>query len=1108
MTRPRWVAFCAALFVAAWIHRVIACGWEPAHTVRFGPIHAHSPMRLSDLDALDLEQDCFLDAGLVQEACRLEASGRFEAALVLYREVEQDASQALTYRRGSRFLLHPLDVARTRLRVAGAPADERDAFLAAMRDFEEGREDAARKAIRDGGPLAEEWSCLEGLLALPRDAVIAQACFLRAGGSVRARWLLARAQRVAFERSGDGASLDRALATLTALAARADLGPLDDDVRCEIGRCHFLAGDATAAARDYERLLSEFSHGDMRDEAEESLLYSVYPLLVAAGEKTRVPPGALAYLDKEMPQYAAAIYQGPRWLLSRAEYHVARNQLLAGDGRSAARHLEALLEGDPEGPFAPIAHYLLANREAEHAGWGLQMEWGRPWGHFVWNPVPRSGADDAVKPMPPWMPLLPPPPVPLAPPRPAPPAPPIPARPVPPALPVPPRPVAPAPPVPARPAPPAPMPPRPAPTAPTPAQRAASSKQQQEAAQRSWDHLLEIAERFPASEWAPAALSSLLDAAEKIGKEPESIEPIARILRMQPSVGHPTFLRDAMEAVRTWLSDGKVAPADIEKAGILDRYLLESNQPIELLSRCPDSPLALRALVSGLSAAELDEDSTKNIAPADAGDEWWYEHSVEQFSANDKQARVAAQRVSESNPVLIAAAERLLSKSERLDPTIVGFLHVALARARLLAGDAESARGEISEAIRLAPEAAWGPWARETLARTDIRRGRLDDARHDIDTLAAANPRRRVLQAIRGELGVAIEGAGDRLGAIRAYRAMEPDSWDAWYVANVRCTTDELRALQKEWPTAGYFLWRRLIFENRFAEARGLPIDLQATFMEGLTVERLERVWANVERSRLPVDPALAHEADQLVADLGDDEVSVREKSQQRLLAVGVSAAHAIQEGVKSSDAERAARCRTLLEEGPFDHAQALYLWATEWYREAVSHHGDWRDFEQVMGSMSRDEQEEVHRHLEREDPLLRARAIYRQVADDFLESVYAPKSLYMVGLSSLEVDQVPGLSRCLAANWIATAREAFLELARKYPSSSLADDALYWAAEFTPDNAEAQRLFEQILRDHPEGDVARTVFADGKPVPDQNGEAKFWHQNWVLRTQRRREWK
>ncbi len=1031
MTQRRWVLLCGALFAAAWVHRALACGWEPVHSVRFGPIHAHSPMRLDDLDALDVEPGCFLDAGLVQRAYGLEASGRFDDALALYRGVERDAAQALTYRRGSRFLLHPLDVARTRLRVAGAPADARGPYLAAMRDYEEGHEDAARKALRDGGPLAEEWSCLEGLLALPRDAVIAQACFLRAGGSVRARWLLARAQRVAFERSGDRASLDRALATLGALAARADLGPLDDDVLCEIGRCHLLAGDAEAAARDYERVLANFPHGDMRDEAEESLLYDVYPALAKSGKASLIPPGVSdywdglrygsvssryerRYTDANRPSFIAAMERGPEWLKPNAAYRVAACELQNGRGPSGAELLEWMLLLEPEGLFAPLAHFLLAHREAQGVYW---EQWKN---HLWWSQE--------------W--LL-----------------------------------------------------------------------NGEAAQHSWDHLTAIAQRFPASEWAPAALSSLVIVAEKLGREKEAMAAAGRILRMQPSTGMPPHLRWAARHLRDWVTQGKVKLADIEQAGILDRYLLESDQPLELLARCPDSPFALRALVRALRETELDGDRSTNFPRTEDGCGWI--SGPEVVSANQGEARAAAERARAARPTLLAGARNVLARSAGANPRLLGFARMELARARLLAGDLDGSRADILAALGIAHEAAWTLWARETLARIDIRLGRFDDARRDIADLADSKPRERIVQALRGELGVALEAHGDRIGAIHAYLDMEPDSWDAWYLARVECRTDELRTLQREQPPNtpyAYFLWRRLISETRFAEARALAIDRKTTFMDPYAFEHLERVWMNVERSRRPSDPALTQEAERLVVDLGADDVGTRESGQERLLEIGPAATEAIRVGATSTDPERAARCRILLEEGPFDAAQALYGWATEWYRQGARERDDMRSLWEVIGRMSCEERETLERYLEREEPLIHARAIYRQVAHDFPDSAVAPKALYMVGLSSFLISQIPG--ECLSLDPIATAREAFLELARKYPSSSLADDALYWAGEYTQDAAEQHAIFERLVHDYPDSDVVRTVFPDGTSTPSEAGADAFRHQNEALRAQRLREGK
>lgn len=126
-----------------------------------------------------------------------------------------------------------------------------------------------------------------------------------------------------------------------------------------------------------------------------------------------------------------------------------------------------------------------------------------------------------------------------------------------------------------------------------------------------------------------------------------------------------------------------------------------------------------------------------------------------------------------------------------------------------------------------------------------------------------------------------------------------------------------------------------------------------------------------------------------------------------------------------------------------------------------------------------------------------------REVADWFPDSPSAPKALYMVGLTTFEMNQCNGVFECLGEQPFGVARSAFIELADEYPESSLADDALYWAGTCTRDDAEQRRLFERVIREHPDGDVARMVFPDGKPdLVDARADA-FRKRNEELRNKR-----
>jgi len=955
----------------AWFRNAIACAWDPGPSPRFGRLHAHSPLQTWEMDAYQVESGCFLDADIVKEALAREANADLEGALLLHRQVAKDAMGALQYRRADRFLLHPLDVARTRMRVAAMPKEEVLPFLAARRAYEEGRADEARNLLREGGPLAEEWSCLAGLIELPADPAKAAEQFAK-WVSVRGRWLLARAQRA----KGDHAA---ALATLEAMRKRNDLDTLGDDVLAEIARCHVLKGGFTEAASAYEQLLAEFPEGDMREEAEESLLYVVYRQLEKDGKE--LPPGIAEYIEgtrhlsacglawwdypaEALPCFEEALEKGPGWLRDNALYRVA----MASPPKQAARRLRTLLKESPDGPFAPIAHYLLAQRDGH-----LTMAEGYKWG-------PGMGWEEG----------------------------------------------------------------------------------HERNAENAWEHLRTICTRFPASQWSTAALYRLLGLAEDLEREDEAIDAAASVCMAQTPGGDVPFAAKAMGVIERWVKDGMVSVVDLEQAGILDRYLLETGQTAELLRRCPDSPFALRALVVELNRAEERLDEEEEAAP------------------------------------LVEPASHVLERLRGGDPHVVGFAHAQLARARLATGDATGARKDAEEALRLGPDAPWSVRAWDTRGRADIELGRIEDAKAagramevKLGDQAGGSDQR---SAFCGQLAIALERSGDRVGALRLYRDLDYYA-DAKYLAEVICTTEDLLSFQLERPAdsvIGRVLWRRLLAEGRWDDARriaraiGEDCDDEDSIDGRLELtDRLEQAWRQVEMCRDAADPTVAEEAARRVRDLGADEWEVREAAQQRLLEIGAPAARAIQEGTKTKDAEVRERCAMLLERIPADPAVATYRWATTWFELGQDPDGGWagdvRLLRYAANEVSKEEGKAVEAFLEREHGLFRARRIYGEVADRWPGDPTAAKALYMVGVTNLRLYDVAGLYGVIGSKdeFKAKARESFLELVKRFPRSPLADDGLLWASYFTGGEA-AVMLRKRIWDEYPDGDVAKVVLGDG----------------------------
>lgn len=1066
MRRARPVLVLVLLVVAAaalaWLAAppdTSGCAWEPAPNVHFD-----GPYRATVRTFRDLEQqgmgtlrDPDLFGVRMDRAWAAEEAGDWPRALELWRALQADTRSALRLRRGVEGLVRALNAARERVDLLGAagapPAGPALALhLRGRRALEHGDAAAARAAFQAvlDDPAAAALHPFAGLgrAAVPfqQGDVVAAISLLQPllaapphpSVTPRTLFLLARAQVM----RGDPEALKAAAEAAARLLEAFPQDDLADDALGMIGRVRCLEERFDDARDAYERLLEKFPDGDLVKDAEESLLYTVYPRLVRAGSPRRPLPAAVtAYLGclaKLGPPASGSI-----WLDAESDrYRTLPVAALAG----------GVVEEAPAWLRDNILYRLL-RRDV-----GLRSVRAIFWFRRLLDECPRSdrvpvslylmgsslyGGARADAPIEGFIAM--------------------------------------------------------APTA---------------AARRAYGRglLLRLAREHPASEYAPRALRLLLAEARGAVEEREAVATLAAAYERLPAAGAwADAFADLSEDRRKLLGVSAAAEAALFFAG----------ENGELLTQFPEGGLAGQALVLAFDELEGRWSERRN---ADARRRALEHHRAEgrDREAEEEGHEPAAEPavpLEEAATRLMAAAERWLATHQGRTGSTLVRLQAAraalyLGRAadtlaaceQILAGGREAAAGRIDEVLWL-----------KTRALAVL--GRPAETAATVAELARAAPHSPLLANGREEAAIAWELAGDPAEALSLYLDLGyvPDTA---YLLDVVMTRPEIERWLERHPAdpqrgkVAYSLALRRLRAEDFAGARealgraaGAGLVKEAA-EKAAEVNAMEVAWRTASEARRPSAPETPDRdarVARLLAELGDDDPAVRERATADLIALGRGAAVRVRTGLLSADPEVRVRVRRILEEIAADPGSAAYAYAKFLFErdalfvnEVAWQYGRIEYLASQEALLRPEEAERLRAFQEEYNVKVRARRLFREVAEAWPDSPKAAAGLYMAGVAGLRLFDYNALYRG-NERLIEGARADFLELARRYPASPLADDALFWAGFWSKDEKATAELYDRIRREYPTGDVMQQVLGPSAATDTPN-PSRAKHDEELLR--------
>ncbi|MBI3272439.1 MAG: tetratricopeptide repeat protein [Planctomycetes bacterium] len=1051
------------------------CAWDPEPNVHFGEPYKAIARGVQDWEGAGLgtPQDPEFLVARMDAVWAAEEGGDWGKTLELARALLADARAALRLRRSAPGWTEAVNMARERVDLFGSIVPLAGALATApaglavhlrgRRALEQGDCAAAKDAFdavladAAAAPL-HPFASLGRAAALFRagefpaattalEALVAGAP--RASVSPRARYLLARACLATGEAGGRAG----ATATASALFEAYPEDDLADDALGLVGQAACLEGRWDDARDAYERLLERYPHGDMADEAEESLLYVVFRKLRAAGAPRRpIPPAVLAYLDclvrlgapgtgaiwawlsftsdpYQAVDFAAVERElpgAPAWLLDNLLYRLARRACHDHPDRAVARLLRLLAEF-PEGDRAPVSLLLLG---------ALLTEDKRPtWPLSPFTP-PFAGPS-----------------------------------------------------------------------------------------RRAWGRqaLARLALSFPASEYAPEAVLRLFLTA----KSPE--EHARAVAILGATYGRVAELRAWEPVFERLLAEAPDALAGLAGTPAEEAVLFFGRKYRELFERFPGTALAPRALPMAFDDLESRWTEVRNQAPHER---WSKYRKVQRPDRAEEEEAVApgdkdgedeaytapatTESVREEARALVAAAERWLAG--RPSRAGAALTRLELARSLLFLGRAEEA---LQACRRLKQEGA--PAHREDEAlwvetRALAALGRHGEAAETARELWRRFPEAEPAVHAMEEAAIACELAEDRGAALALYLDIKYMP-DVAYLLDVLMDVDEIERFANQHsthPSAGvvwYSLAVRRMRQEDFARAHGAlraaaeagagPPDSRLAdnvALKGRQLAGMEAAWNRMQESLRPglEAPDLGARVERLLAALGDDEPAVREQATAELEYLGRAAAERMKAGLRSPDPEVRMRVRRLLDRVAADAGAAAYAYARHIFEHDTlfTNEVTWRggrvEYLSTQEALLRPEEaDRLRRFQEEYNVKLRARGLFRAVAERFPDSVKAPNALYMAGVAGLRLFGYNSLVK-EDERWLDGAQTDFLELVRRYPDSPLADDALFWAGYWDRNEARTVELYERIRREYPNGDVMNLVLVPSartsKPNPSRHG--------------------
>lgn len=114
----------------------------------------------------------------------------------------------------------------------------------------------------------------------------------------------------------------------------------------------------------------------------------------------------------------------------------------------------------------------------------------------------------------------------------------------------------------------------------------------------------------------------------------------------------------------------------------------------------------------------------------------------------------------------------------------------------------------------------------------------------------------------------------------------------------------------------------------------------------------------------------------------------------------------------------------------------------------------------------------DLNEYLNRTETRLWLRDRYKELAEQFQDSDYAPRALYRRAVIGMYTESIAEITRFNSSIDAGILEAELREISDKYPESNLADDAAFWSVCVIKDNDRRKDAYLKWLDDYPDSDI------------------------------------